>query len=73
MYECGRGADPFKLCEIPSIVLRWVMSRVVRRRDVRDAFWVYADMAVGVESSREFGRDWHIGEERGIVDGLCNL
>lgn len=39
-----------KLCEIPSVVLRCVMSRIVGRGDVRDAFGVHADMAFGIET-----------------------
>lgn len=45
------GANLLKLCQIPSIVLCWMMTWIVGRGDVRDAFWVYADMAFGIETS----------------------
>lgn len=51
MSGSERGADLLKLGEVPGIVLRWVMSRIVRRGEVRHAFWVYADMAFGIETS----------------------
>lgn len=43
-------ADLLKICEIPGIILCWMMARIVGRGDVRDAFWVYADMAFGIET-----------------------
>lgn len=44
------GTDLFKLGEIPGIVLSWMVTRIVRRGDVRDAFCVHADMAIGIEA-----------------------
>ena len=46
-----KGTDLFELGEIPSIVLVCVMSWKVCRGDVRDAFWVDADMTFGIEAS----------------------
>lgn len=50
MCKRERGVDLLKLGEIPGVVLCWVVSRIVGRGDVRDAFRVHADMAFGIET-----------------------
>ena len=57
MWERERGADLLKLGEIPGVVLCWVVSRIVGRGDVRDAFRVHADMAFGIETRHGGKRD----------------
>ena len=43
-----RGAYLLELCEVPGVVFTWQVTWIVGRGDVRDALWVYANMAFGI-------------------------